>query len=466
MKRRREEEGKPCEDIMVILSCYGESDSGVYDEADFIEECVGKMEEADASIVEESISDLKMENESSVEMNLGSEQKYGCSEETETLFSYISEDRDRDAVEDEETTSSSLVIMKLDDSEDLKMLDESQETVDLSPMENLTDPVSVDEALRIENCSEESCAANDVSCMEGEEDTCQLSETHEGVTVRRMYLEPGVSMMGSRILQGSGSVRNGEPEVIKVMLFNGYRTMQESTSGLSIDTDTREEAFEVLREAEKRSVERERVRLCGNQPRRFVIDKDENYMSIEDAFKLNEFRTKSLMGKIHKKGGNGRYQHNWFTLREGFFTCYGGKRWKVTNQNIPSDRDGDLRDPADASCFFKKKYTLDLLSTTIYLVKPTGCFGCLRWQPSFSVDENLVDITDDMKIVNVTQVRSHFMVSLKKDLVKTEMRMKTLDFALRSQDGLYFYRCSDVNSFLRWIVAFAFRQGRITCNIG
>lgn len=339
--------------------------------------------------------------------------------------------------------------------------------IDLSGVGNLADPVSSRRALELE--AKESPGGLVLVTGEGTVETRGSTGCGDDVKVNLVHVDFVISVEKQRI-QRSGMSRDlvadvcGEESGSIRAMFPGHH--QQECADLSSGEATEDEAFRVLREAERRAMERRLVSGGRNRSRRFVIDKEEEYLRIEDATGLKDLKNRSLVGKIHKKGGNGRYQHNWFTLRENFLTCYNGRRHRMSEQECLSERDGDLRDPVDATFFFKKKYTLDLTNTKMYLVKQPGILSCMPWRQSFDVDDGLIDITDEMKIVRITPTCGHFTVQLQNGAVETNVKTRTLDFALRSHDGIYFYRSKDIDSFLNWMIAFAFRQGRIICDIG
>lgn len=234
----------------------------------------------------------------------------------------------------------------------------------------------------------------------------------------------------------------------------------------STDAAIKEEVMKTFKEMEKRALEADArcIGASGGMPRqKFVIDQEEVFLKIEEVIKLNDLKHRNLIGKIHKKGRNSRYQSNWFTLRKNFFTCYSRKGWRMVPGAL-LENDGNLKDPEQDMFFLKRKYTLDLLYTKIYLLNKKKWYGCIRANPW--AEEELIDITEDTKIMKIIPMKKYFVVVLKKNLVKTQIRMKELSFMLKSGDATHIYKSKCIDTFLGWIVAFAFRQGRITCNIG
>nr|AGE95039.1 hypothetical protein ECU08_1760 [Encephalitozoon cuniculi] len=351
--------------------------------------------------------------------------------------------------------------------------------IDLSGLGNLMDPTSFEKALELERRS----VQREELVRDAESEKRIIEAFHsipevtfrenlfDKVKINKVYVESNIqikkqngreSREQKRVIRGETS--GGREKEAKTIILNDYVAKWESVSESSSDIAAREKAFKVIKEAEKRATGRDLLCNGDLQLRKFVVDQEERYLRIEEVIKLNDLKYKNLVGKIYKKGKNGKYQYNWFTLKKNFFTCYGGKENKITSDNLPSERDGDLRDPENGAFFFKKKYTIDLLNAGVYLVKQPFWLGCIRW--GSESDEDLIDITESTKIIRITPVKNYFMVSLKKNLVRTEIRMDTLDFALKSNGETHFYRSKDIDSFLGWVVAFAFRQGKVKCNIG
>ncbi|AFN83590.1 hypothetical protein EROM_081740 [Encephalitozoon romaleae SJ-2008] len=352
-------------------------------------------------------------------------------------------------------------------------------TVDLSGVRNLTDPMSLEKALEFERWSikKEELVRNTETQRKMLEAFHSIPEValkegiFDDIKINKIYVESRIHIRkenGRKIKEKKGLIR-GERDIegrkeTKTMMFDDYASGWELSSESASDVATREKAFKIIREAKKKATGRDLLCSGDMQLRKFVVDQEEKYLKIEEVIKLNDLKYKNLMGKIYKKGGNGKYQYNWFTLKKNFFTCYNGKGIKIGSDTFPSDKNYDFKDPEDETLFFKKKYTIDLLSAGIYLVKHPAYMGCIRW--GSSSDEDLIDITEDTKIIRITPAKNYFLISLKKNLVKTEIKTSTLDFALRADGETYFYRSKDMDSFLGWLVAFAFRQGRIKCNIG
>lgn len=510
---------KSYETLMSILDYYNENVNGSCDELDFIEEYMNlskyRVTDGSGTRYKPVCSERKLSNPCTCSVGpedtslasgecyilrsrtyTRSDTSHELDEEGISSDACVTKQRDISSAEENRIISLALINPREHDDESYRSTfgnfqtqrEISSSTVDLSGLENHADPDLFNEALVLEpevQVRDPESSLTSKSSRESEEDNASdgrtsCSSSSESVSfekaslsmtkVNQIYLDSNISMNRSNPRDtrpkrlATSFEEQGNTGTVKVMLLDDYKLAYESTSTLSVDS-MEDEAIQILVEAEKRALRRELVSQEGRS-RRFIIDKDEQYLEIQNATKLNDLKSRNLLGKIHKKGKNGRYQHNWFSLRENFFTCYDGKKYRIFGENLPSERDGDIRDPTNDSFFFKKKYTLDLLNTKIYLVNQPMWLSCVGYCLSFDIDNNLIDITDDMKIVGIRAIRSHFIVCLKKDLVKKEVRMNTLDFAMRNNDGIYFYRFKDIDSFLSWTIAFAFRQGKISLDVG
>ncbi|ADM12104.1 uncharacterized protein Eint_081720 [Encephalitozoon intestinalis ATCC 50506] len=351
-------------------------------------------------------------------------------------------------------------------------------TVDLSELRNLTDPISLEKALEFERLSihKEELVRN----AESQKKIIEAFRSIPGLAIKenllndikinKVYVESRIHIRkeNGKDIREKRNIIKGEREREggkETIVFNDYVSSGwESGSESSSDIAAKEKAFKVIKEAERRATGKDLLCNADMQLRKFVVDQEERYLRIEKVMKLNDLKYKNLMGKIYKKGKNGKYQYNWFTLKKNFFTCYNGKGTKTTSEDFPYEKEWDFKNPEDEDFFFKRKYTIDLLNAGVYLVKHPVCIGCVKW--GCGTDEDLIDISEDTKIMRITPAKSHFLISLKKNLVKTEIKMTTLDFALKANGETYFYRMKDLDGFLGWLVAFAFRQGKIKCNIG
>lgn len=471
--------------LLSILECYADKRSRDSEDLGGIEEWIVDEYEGGRESVggsEESLSaSCSLEGPESYEENSESMDEQGSEPGSveSSLCSMISRSYGTDDSVSDHWERSGVVTLALVRGEEESSHSDSSRlpTVDLSRVGNVMDPVSLEKALELEKRSirrgelvrSADSESRVVEAFRAMPAVAMNEDVFGNVQVNRVYVDSDVCIKR----QGCG---DGPPKVLvksevddgrggaKTVLFDDRVARREPTSESSPDSETMEEAFRVLKEAERRAVGRDSKCPGDMQPRKFVIDQEEKYLAIEGVIKLNDLKYKNLIGKVYKKGGNGRYQYNWFTLRQSFFTCYEGKGYKAMASSAASERDGDLQDPENSTQFFKRKYTIDLLSAKVYLAPQPVRMGCIRW--GSASEDDLIDITEKTKVIRVTPVKNHFIVSLKKNLVKTEVKMRTLDFALQSNGETYFYRTRDIDGFLGWLVAFAFRQGRIKCNIG
>lgn len=200
--------------------------------------------------------------------------------------------------------------------------------------------------------------------------------------------------------------------------------------------------------------------------RRFVIETEEVSVKINETNKLCDLRSKIVVGKLSKRNTKGYFNYNWFTLRETFFNCYNGKFKKIDANNVPLERNGDIIHPDDKNCFLTKKYTIDLLQAKIFLSKKRGkrdIFTC--YSESFPAEIDMVDVTN-MTILNVQKINSEYKISLRNECGVFDITSNCLNFCLKSNDGYRFYKLENIDEFLKWMIAFKFRLGKIQLRIG
>lgn len=195
---------------------------------------------------------------------------------------------------------------------------------------------------------------------------------------------------------------------------------------------------------------------------RFVLDKPILTHNIDECLQIDDLKTANLIGRIHKKGGNRKYQNNLFHIKKGFFVCYNSKKYKISEINQPDIINFEMINPDDTEYFMKPKYIFLIKHLKIFLVingHLKQWFSKLR---SFCVEneQNLIEITNK-NIENIIETTDGFKVVLSSATITGSMYIEVplLEFALQYGDGYYFYRPNSTNSFLRWIFAI---KNRIT----
>lgn len=200
--------------------------------------------------------------------------------------------------------------------------------------------------------------------------------------------------------------------------------------------------------------------------RRFVIETEEVMVKLNETDKLCDLRSKIIAGKLSKRNTKGYFNYNWFTLRETFFNCYNGKSKKIDANNVPLERNGDIIHPDDKNSFLTKKYTIDLLQAKIFLSKKRGkkdIFTC--YSEGFPAEIDMVDITN-MTILNVQKMNTEYKIFLRNECGVFDITLNCLNFCLKSNDGYRFYKLEKIDEFLKWMIAFKFRLGKIQLRIG
>ncbi|KAK6089317.1 hypothetical protein P3W45_001725 [Vairimorpha bombi] len=224
--------------------------------------------------------------------------------------------------------------------------------------------------------------------------------------------------------------------------------------------------YDLISEAEKRTIQQNK-RSGGDIPlRKFVIETDNVVIPMNDVLKLTDLRNRTIIGKLSKRSTKGYYTENWVTLRENLFSCYNRQVNKITSTNIPNERNGDIENPEDRNTFLTRKYSIDLLQSRLYLCKKKGKSGIFTcYSENIPAETDLVDITN-LVIHSIDESAFGYKVSLQKNNYRAEITLNCLNFGIKTNDGYRFFKLDNVGEFLKWIIAFKFRLGQISLNIG
>ncbi|TBU04891.1 hypothetical protein CWI36_0700p0020 [Hamiltosporidium magnivora] len=234
--------------------------------------------------------------------------------------------------------------------------------------------------------------------------------------------------------------------------------------------DKNEEGFVIMKEAESRvsGPKTPKYENTKSDIRRFVFNrKSQQYVFIESVDNLNDLRSGSIVGKIQKRGKNGRYQLNWFNLRGNFLTCLNGKRYRACASHYANERDGDLVCPEDSNFFYTKKYSINILECKILIVKNHSFLNSLLTCPlKFYKKRNddLIDITDS-KIISLNKQFSNYNILINNGNEEFAVKIPILEFALECNGAFYFFRFDNSTIFLRWLLSISMRQGNIICKV-
>ncbi|EPR78132.1 hypothetical protein SLOPH_2206 [Spraguea lophii 42_110] len=214
-------------------------------------------------------------------------------------------------------------------------------------------------------------------------------------------------------------------------------------------------------ETKERLNKRECLKIETPNTKKFIIDSQNTQMNIEDCYKINDLRTSILIGKIEKRGGNNKYQDNYFQLRGNNFICYNGSKLRSSNDRRPIQQNYDLYLEESPEFFYTKKYILNILECRLFLVKNDTLrkniisrmlLVCLR------PEDDLIEITHE--IHDIKETCGEFDIYLNSINGITKITLPVLEFALQHNDAIYFYRVKEITNFLKWIIALGVRQGK------
>lgn len=257
--------------------------------------------------------------------------------------------------------------------------------------------------------------------------------------------------------------------------LNPQKTIRKAIRQVSFSSSSNEDhlqnngtmkTYDLISEAEKRTIQQNK-RSGGDIPlRKFVIETDNIVIHMNDVLKLTDLRNRTIIGKLSKRSTKGYYTENWVTLRENLFSCYNSKFNKITSTTIPNERNGDIENPEDPNTFLTRKYSIDILQSRLYLCKKKGKSGFFTcYSEDIPAETDLVDITN-LVIHSIDESSFGYKVSLQKDNYRAEITLNCLNFGIKTNDGYRFFKLNNVGEFLKWIIAFKFRLGQISLNIG
>lgn len=278
-----------------------------------------------------------------------------------------------------------------------------------------------------------------------------------------------------KLVQDKKSSYKINTTVINSTIFMNKLNLQKTTRQVSSSSSSNEDSlqnngamktYDLISEAKKRTIQQNK-RSGGDIPlRKFVIETDNIVIPMANVLKLTDLRNRTIIGKLSKRSTKGYYTENWVTLRENLFSCYNSQLNKITSTIIPNERNGDIENPEDPSTFLTRKYSIDLLQSRIYLCKKKGKSGIFTcYSENIPAETDLVDITN-LVIYSIDETTFGYKVSLQKDNYRAEIILNCLNFGIKTNDGYRFFRLDNVGEFLKWIIAFKFRLGQISLNIG
>eukprot|EP00866_Antonospora_locustae_P002110 jgi/Antlo1/2110/2307 len=238
--------------------------------------------------------------------------------------------------------------------------------------------------------------------------------------------------------------------------------------GDTVETESsRKDRQEVVEEIEKRlmTVEkkpRDESTMSG-QIKRFYFENSAPLVSIDACLRISDLRLSTLYGKMYIKEGRGRYKSRFFMFKGCNLGCFDDKKNMISTNNTPNEAVGDINYPERSDCFLKKRSSLNIFGSRVYLVKNrVTCLGAFKCSFMFREEfPELFDITED-RIAGIRRQGKHYVIDVGVS-EKTTLKVPTLEFALENAGMYTFFKVSDSDAFIRWLMAISFRQGRQIC---
>lgn len=226
------------------------------------------------------------------------------------------------------------------------------------------------------------------------------------------------------------------------------------------------QTFGLISQAKNRTIQQNKRSESDIPLRKFVIETEESIINIKDILKFSDMKNKIIVGKVKKMSSKGYFTENWISLRESFMSCYNSKSHKKSSTCLMNEKNGDLEHPEDPTCFLTKKYTIDLLSSQVFICKNKKKGGLLSCYSISNPDEDdLVDLSDKI-IVDIKKSIKGYIFYLKKDSKILEVPAETLNFQIKTVDGYRFFTIDDLTEYIAWNVIYRFRINQIFLNIG
>ncbi|KAM0674102.1 hypothetical protein GVAV_002622 [Gurleya vavrai] len=200
--------------------------------------------------------------------------------------------------------------------------------------------------------------------------------------------------------------------------------------------------------------------------KRFVISNKDKVNYIDDIVAINDLKFNIILGKIYKRGNNELFQNNWFQLQNTTLSCFNGSKQKITEENVPNERNGDIVCPNDKSCFLTKKYSINLKVAQIFLVLCPKERNIILAKMNCRIfnkkkDEEMVNLAN-RNIKNVVKLGDTYKVYIKnQDDTETIYSIPRLELSIKNNDECYHLRFDNIGRFLKWILAIDLRQQKV-----
>lgn len=238
--------------------------------------------------------------------------------------------------------------------------------------------------------------------------------------------------------------------------------------GDTVETESsRKDREEVVEEIEKRLKTAEKrpkdESTMSGQVKRFYFENSAPLVSIDACLRTSDLRLSTLYGKMYIKEGRGRYKSRFFMFKGCNLGCYDDKKNTISASNMPNEAAGDINYPERNDCFLRKRSSLNIFGSRVYLVKNRAtCIGAFKCSFMFREEfPELFDITED-RIAGIRRQGKYYVIDVGTS-EKTALKVPTLEFALENAGMYTFFKVSDSDTFIRWLMAISFRQGRQIC---
>lgn len=187
----------------------------------------------------------------------------------------------------------------------------------------------------------------------------------------------------------------------------------------------------------------------------YFIGKTPSAIHISEADEYTDFIGRELFDNLQKKSSVGKMTDNYVKLTKNEFICYRSKRMATSAIN---GKDSVFYDPCSPTYCFLEKYRIDLANARLLLITgnslfKTNWFCC--YHPKIS-SSNIYDITD-LDISTVMKSGNEYNVSIEKENSCELVPIKELDFVISKENQYYWFRSTNQNNFIKWLIAVQLR---------
>ncbi|KAL0265583.1 UNVERIFIED_CONTAM: hypothetical protein PYX00_011295 [Menopon gallinae] len=185
--------------------------------------------------------------------------------------------------------------------------------------------------------------------------------------------------------------------------------------------------------------------VAGEKVKRFYFENSAPLVSIDACLRTSDLRLSTLYGRMCIKEGRGRYKSRFFMFRGCNLGCFDERKNIISPSNMPNEAAGDISYPERSDCFLRRRSSLNIFRSRVYLVKNRAtCLGAFKCSFMFREEfPELFDITEE-RVAGIRRQGKYYVI----DVGASE---KTV------------LKVCDSDTFIRWLMAISFRQGRQIC---